>query len=259
MKKTTRVKNIAGLLGKPTAEFEKFHSKTKIKKLARNLPRPSWPKEWGTIYYKGYARFEEIRLPKPTFSKRVTFAQALRDRKSTREFSKEPIGLGELNSFLYYSAGLNKNSDFAQRRFYPSGGARFPLEVYILSLNMDLPKGVYHYYVKTNSLEKLTDFKKKNLKLLTSVPFAKNAGCLIIITAIFKRNTIKYGDRGYRHVLVEAGHLAQNFYLLASALGLGICGVGGYMDDNVNRLLDVDGLDETVVYMLGVGNKAGGH
>ena len=75
------------------------------------------------------------------------------------------------------------------------------------------------------------------------------------MTAMFDRNTIKYGVRGYRHIMQEAGHLGQNFYLAGSLLDLSTCAVGGYADDRLNLLLGVDGIKETVVYIFAAGNK----
>lgn len=252
-----KYKNITTLLGLPTFEYEKFHEKTKITKLARNSNSKFWPEEWKTTYYRGYARFPEVELPKPILPESVSLKKTLLNRRSIREFSKGKIELSDISNLLHYSAGisLDNANPSKNKRFYPSPGARYPLEVYLISLNSELPKAIYHYYVKNNTLERICDFNKKDLGELTHVPFAKNASVLIVITAVFRRNAIKYGERGYRHVLVEAGHLAQNFYLLSSALDLGICGIGGYIDDNVNALFDVDGVKESVIYMLGVGKN----
>ena len=73
---------------------------------------------------------------------------------------------------------------------------------------------------------------------------------------MFKRTILSYGDRGYRHILVEAGHLGQNIYLNSVALGLSCCAIGGYIDDKLNSLIDVDGLNESVVYVLAVGKRS---
>ena len=64
---------------------------------------------------------------------------------------------------------------------------------------------------------------------------------------------MKYGERGYRFMLLEAGHIAQNALLAANALGLGACPFGGFIDDDLDRLLGIDGLDEVSLYLIGVG------
>jgi SagB-type dehydrogenase family enzyme len=66
----------------------------------------------------------------------------------------------------------------------------------------------------------------------------------------------RYQDRSYRYGLLEAGHVGENGYLAATSMGLGACGVGAFMDDQMNALLGVDGTEEAVVYMLAVGHVA---
>lgn len=254
MKKNDYVKQ---LIGKPAFEYQKFNELIKIKKMTAedaNLDPSKWPIEWKTIYYKSYGRFDEVVLPKPVPSK-ITLHNALGKRRSARTFSNQPVSLNKISNLLYYSAGISERKSEIATRFYPSPGARYPLEVYLLSLNTELPMGLYHYYVKNNSLERLFKFKKKELSKITTIPWVKTSGFLIFISAVFKRNTIKYRDRGYRMLLQEAGHMAQNFYLNSAAQNLGICAIGGFVDDGVNSMLELDGLDESVIYTLVVGEK----
>lgn len=250
------IEEIRQIVKKPLYEYEKFHLKTKFKKLPKNTNSKFWPKEWKEIYYKGYLRFPELMLPKPNLKKRISFKSVLLNRKSSREFSRLPLNQEEISTLLYYSAGIiNNRNNPKKRRYYPSGGGRFPLELYLVSINSEIPKGIYHYYVKNNSLEKLANFKKRDLKKITQLNWVNDAGCLIILTAVFRRNVIKYGERGYRHVLAETGHLGQNLYLVSSALEISCCAIGGYHDDEVNSLLDVDGIGETALYLFAAGKK----
>ncbi|MBM3712971.1 MAG: SagB/ThcOx family dehydrogenase, partial [Actinobacteria bacterium] len=178
---------------------------------------------------------------------------ALIQRKSSRIFTKR-LSLSQIGTLLYYSSGINKNKHFNEPyRFYPSAGARYPLELYIISLRSNLPSGLYHYYVKNHSLEVLLRMEKFDFnKYLLQKAFNK-CSVLIIITAVFQRNLMKYGDRGYRYILIEAGHVGQNIYLLSSALNLNCCAVGGFVDDSLNNLLHIDGLHESVLYVFAVG------
>lgn len=82
-----------------------------------------------------------------------------------------------------------------------------------------------------------------------------DAGFLVLLTASFLRNRVKYGERGYRYVLQEAGHLAQNIYIVSESLGLGAVAVGGFYDDEVNDILSLDGVEEAVVYAVVVGSS----
>lgn len=89
---------------------------------------------------------------------------------------------------------------------------------------------------------------------ITSQEWVKSSAVILAISGIFNRTQIKYGDRGYRYILLEAGHMAQNIYLLSAALGLKCCAIGGYIDDKINRLIDFDDQQEAVLYMLSLGS-----
>lgn len=244
------------LLNKPQTLAEKYHQQSKITSLSQDQLDPAkWPKEWKTKHFKGYGRLEELILPKPQSLTNISLKDALDYRSSVRKFSQQPLSREKLSTLLYYSAGLKDiQKPETSARFYPSAGSRYPLEVYLLSQNSDLPKGLYHYYLKNNSLEKLIKLDKFDHKKYFNQEWIAKAGCLIIITAVFNRTTMKYGERGYRHILIEAGHLGQNFYLLSSALDLGCCAIGGYADDKLNKLLDIDGINEAIIYVLAVGS-----
>lgn len=243
------------LLGKPTSISEQFHQQTKITKLSRKKDDPSkWPKAWTTIFLKEYLRLDKIILPEP-FLDSILLKEALVKRSSERKYSKKPLSLENLSSLLYYGCGI-KDPTGLSGRFYPSAGGRYPLEVYLISQNSELPKGVYHYNIRYHSLETLLTLNKFNADDYFNQDFINKAPIIILLTAHFARNTMKYGERGYRHVISEAGHIGQNFWLISTALDLAICGVGGYLDDKLNELLDIDGLKETVVYVLTVGKRA---
>ncbi|HVZ11815.1 MAG TPA: SagB/ThcOx family dehydrogenase [Patescibacteria group bacterium] len=249
-------------MGKPIFEFQKFHQITKIKKLGlpitvKSLEEESkyYPDEWKTVFFKGYSRFEEVKLPKPQLKNSVSLKKVLFERRSRREFSKNPLSRKDLSTLFYYSVGVKSPDSGLISRFYPSGGGRFPLEIYFLPVNSELPKFFYHYYVKNNSLEKMFEFKKRDMQKITNIDWVKNAGGIIFITAVFNRTTIKYGERGYRHVMTEVGFVTQNFCLLASALNLAICPIGAYADDTINKFLELDPLLESVVGVLVVGKN----
>lgn len=248
--------DIRKLYNKPLTISEKFHEKTKIRKFTDSLDESEWPKSWKTIYYKGYSRLKEIQLPKPGYLK-MEFSNVLLNRRSERSFSKKPLLVKQLSDLLFNSAGLKRIIDDHNgvQRLYPSAGARYPLEIYIITLNTPLPQRIYHYYVKNHSLEELYPYKKREILSCINQKQFREAAAVIAITAAFKRTTIKYGDRGYRYVLIEAGHLGQNLYLVSSALGLSCCAIGGVLENKLNILLDIDGLNESVIYTFAVGRK----
>lgn len=246
------MKNIKILLSEPVLPNEKFHQKTKLKKAPFITNEKDWPEEWKKTYFKEYPRLDKILLPDPHSLDGVSLGKVLSGRRSTRDFSYKKISVEEISNVLFHSAGLRKNVGIASRP-YPSAGARYPMELYIISQKCDIPQGVYHYNLRSHSLEVLLESSTLQLSSYFSGELVKTASVYILISAVFWRNMIKYGERGYRHILAEAGHIAQNFYLVSEALGLGVCALGGYADDKINKILDIDGLEESVVYVLALG------
>ena len=84
-----------------------------------------------------------------------------------------------------------------------------------------------------------------------------HASAVLVLTGIFARVHWKYADRSYRYIMLEAGHLGQNIYLAATALGLAPCGIGAFFDDDLNQLLGIDEREEATVYLLAVGPARG--
>lgn len=235
---------------------DKFHLATNNTRLghpsAKQIP-PSWIR----INFKTYQRlprisFKEIRLQKTSQS------DLLSKRRSIRQFSGSAISKKELYCLLHQSSGLTYIGESLDqsRRPYPSAGARYPLEIYPLVLNCDSIKGgLYHYNVKEDVLELLLnkDLKEWIYSVTKGERWLEKAAVIFIITGVLDRTRIKYGDRGYRYILLEAGHLGQNLCLLATELGLGTCAIGGYIDAEVNKLLDISLQKEVTVYLIAAG------
>ena len=241
-------------------DFSKlFHQSSKDLRQggAVNIPSDSekWPKEWKTIYYKAYPRFRKIPLLDTPPQK--DFYELVRNRKSERDFTGRVIPLDALSTLLKYSCGITHMDEKKQSRAQASGGARFALEVYPLIFRgtADVPSGVYHYNVREHALDVLEEkeFSAETISELITYEFARTASMALIITAIFHRNQMKYGERGYRYMMLEAGHIGQNVYLNAAALGLKCCALGGTRDENIERLLGIDGITESVMYALVLG------
>lgn len=234
---------------------DKFNSLTNNKELITSLK--DIPQSWIKIHFKTYPRLNRIHLNDikiPTNK----LTEILRNRRSTRQFSGLPISKNKLFYLLTSSCGLTslKKTLDETRRSYPSAGARYPLEIYPLVLNCEgIKKGLYHYNVKENCLELLLeeDLTKWLIRVTGGEKWIANAAFVFIITGVFDRTRIKYGDRGYRYSLIEAGHLGQNICLLATELNLGSCPLGGYIDKKVNKLLDIDLQKESVLYLIAVG------
>ena len=222
------------------------------KKSRGKIPHDSakWPAEWTTIQYKSYPRFPKIALDKQTLT--VHLSDVLQKRGSSRDFTGRSITKEQVSTLLQYACGIrNENETY---RVHPSAGARYPLEYYpvVFAGNASLPAGLYHYNIEGHSLDVLSPQEptKDQLADWFTYPWAKDASMAVIITAVFSRTINKYGDRGYRNILIEAGHVGQNLYLVAESLGLQCTAIAGTKDEEIERFLDVDGVTESLVYAL---------
>ncbi len=214
-----------------------------------------WPPEWTTTYYKTYD-LQKIMLPGAT--PHADLFDTIRNRSSGRAYSSKPLSLSQMSTLLKYSCGIVSDSEAThKRRAQPSGGARYPIEVYAIVFHgsVELPAGMYHYNVKEHALDVLHEkkFTPEERAEIVTYPFAQKASCLIVMTAVFYRNQMKYGERGYRYIMLEAGHIGQNIYLVSEALDLQCCGLGGTRDEHIEKLIGVDGAAESVLYGIVVG------
>lgn len=216
------------------------------------------------IQYKIYPNTKKIQLCKnisiAETHENDTFIHFMMSRKSTRAFSEQNLTLAELSQLLTISCGRLDDPEDGFRRTYASAGARYPIEVYVVILRSDdLEKGIYHYNVKDNSLEhiKKGDFSNKinNFYSNQANHVVSEFPCLILFSIVFKRSMEKYGERGYRFALLDAGHMSQNLYLTAAYLNLGIValGAGGDSDDELDDMIGLLHTAENVFYGFAVG------
>ena len=167
-----------------------------------------------------------------------------------------------MSQLLHLSYGVTGSWEFSegiqQVRAAPSAGGLYPLELYLIARNVDgLPQGGYHYNVPDHALERLPgpdDLTAAMAEVSHYEATLAGAAALFVVTGVFDRTTFKYGDRGYRFVLLDAGHMAQNMLLTATASGLGAAPFGGFRDDALSRLVGADGVNEAALYLICVGH-----
>lgn len=206
--------------------------------------------------YKTYPGVPSIVLPAPAFASGLSTEEAIVRRRSTRAYSGAPLTLPELSRLLFCMGGLSSDRWGHGLRTAPSSGALYPIEIYAVAHQVEgLTPGLYHYGVQQHRLEQLKagDLREAVVRQGLMQQFLGEANLVFFLTVIFQRMRWKYQDRTYRYGLIEAGHLGQNLYLAATSMGLGACGVGAFMDDEINRMLGVDGIEEAAIYMLAVG------
>jgi SagB-type dehydrogenase family enzyme len=189
--------------------------------------------------------------------------EAIARRRSARCFEGRPFSLRELATLLKFGNGVLESShdEPVARRAIPSGGGLYPTEVYVLPLEVDgLEPGAYHYDALEHELARFVDLPAepalgRACYLGKALPTASVA---FAISACFERQSVKYAERAYRFTLLECGHLAQNLLLMATALGLDALPIGGFMDDELNRYLRLDGRREAVLYVILMGSRLDG-
>jgi SagB-type dehydrogenase family enzyme len=144
--------------------------------------------------------------------------------------------------------------DGRARRPVPSGGALYPLELYPAVIGVEgMKPGIYHYDPYARRLADLERSFERLRDALVDPSLAASSSVAIVITGVFWRSRFKYGQRGYRFTLLEAGHVAQNLVLAAAGLELSALPLGGFYDREVERAIGVDGVDESALYVVLVG------
>jgi SagB-type dehydrogenase family enzyme len=216
---------------------------------------------WGqpVELYKAYPGASSIALPEPGLDGGMPAAWAIATRRSTRSYSTRPMSLDELSRFMFLTTGVSADAFGNARRTAPSSGALYPIEVYPIVHNVDgIESGVYHYAYREHALElvRAEDMRSRVVEQGLGQEFLGQCGAVLFVTMILQRMRPKYQDRSYRYGLLEAGHVGENAYLAATEMGLGACGIGAFMDDAMNEMIGVDGVEEAVVYMLAVGHPA---
>jgi SagB-type dehydrogenase family enzyme len=202
-----------------------------------------------------------LALPPPV-APDVTLTEALRARRSERSFGVGNVSLGDLATVLHAAYGITRPAgpdDPQPLRTVPSGGALYPLEIYAVCARVeDAEPGLYHLDPLRYVLEVLTPGASPLAALREAAVYLEIVdGCAatVLVTGMFWRSRFKYGLRGYRFTLLEAGHLVQNVLLMCAALGLGAVPLGGFYDRPLDELLGADGVNESVLYAVCIGPR----
>ncbi len=185
---------------------------------------------------------------------------AILERRTDTRFGPDPISLSDLSSLLTGGYGATaRPSTVGSRRFrtVPSAGALYPLELYVhVRAVTGLEPGLYHFQATAGVVQRMRPLPAEELAHAFVQPdVIGSAAAVILITAVFQRTTFKYGERGYRFALIEAGHVAQNIDLVAGALHLPAANLGGFFDRELEALLDIDGVEQSLVYAVALGSN----
>jgi SagB-type dehydrogenase family enzyme len=187
----------------------------------------------------------------------TTLAEAMKNRKSRRNYKPDPLSLVDLSFLLWATQGVRLYAGKYAFRTVPSAGCRHALETYLAVFNVDdIEPGVYRYLPLTHEL--LLEFKENNLnekviKATFGQTFAGESAVTFIWTAIPYRMEWRYGLDSHKVIAMDAGHVGQNLYLACEAIGAGTCAIGAYDQECFDELLRLDGEEEFVIYAAPVG------
>lgn len=198
---------------------------------------------------------EEVKLPEPAYESEVSVEEALKERRSVREYKDEPLNITHISQLLWAAQGITQED--TGFRTAPSAGALYPLEVYVAVGNAaDLSEGIYRYDPHGHGLYLLQrgDFRDNLYSAALSQPPVREAPAVIIISSVDDRITPRYGERGIRYADMEAGHAAQNIYLQSVSLDLGIVVIGAFDDEDIGDIVKMTA-GERPLYLIPVGKQ----
>jgi len=201
----------------------------------------------------------QLQLPQPVRSTSVTVEEALRARRSFREYSVKSISLEELSQLLWAAQGVTREDG---KKAAPSAGGQYPLQVYVVAGAIsELSIGLYRYDGGIHSLQFITgdDLREALCEAaLEGQPWVGTAASMIVVTANFDtardhfRAQPPLGERGDRYVYIETGAVAENVHLQATGLGIGCVLVAGFDDKKVKGALNLpQELEPTALLCMG--------
>jgi SagB-type dehydrogenase family enzyme len=202
-----------------------------------------------------------VPLP-PAAALETALSEAVERRRSRRTFGAGSIGADSLAAMAHAGYGVTHTLESGPAapvvplRSVPSGGALYPLELFLAVLRVDgLEPALYHFDPLAPGLERVrAGIGAEEVAALSTYPeIVRDCAVLFLIAAVFGRTRFKYGLRGYRFALLEAGHLAQNVVLAAAALDLACVPLGGFYDRRTDTFLGLDGVNESALYTIAAG------
>lgn len=248
--------------------FELYHENSKQRRSDRGFVERIVAAEASPMLHhlmftsrKRYRPVPRALLPQGTDAGEL--GRLIAGRRSRRAFDLRPLELEQIATLLRLGMGemAPADADAGRPRAFraaPSAGALYPLEAYLIAERVEnLTPGVHHYDSADHVLEHIDTARSlQPLARATGMNELAGAAAMLVLTAIPARSRLKYGERAYRFILIETGHVAQNVLLAAEQLGLSACAVGGFVDDEIDVLLGIDGFDEISLYAVALGRPA---
>lgn len=198
---------------------------------------------------------ETIYLPQPRLDSSSSVERTLNQRRSVRNFSAVAITLGKISQILWSAQGITSPDGL---RTAPSAGALYPLEITLVAGNIaGLMPGVYRYSTVGHALTAIAagDLRADLARAALDQQWMQAASAVLVFGAVEERTTRKYGSRGVSYIYIEVGHVAQNVFLQAQALGVGAAVVGAFDESRIAALVQMPE-GESPLYLMPVGMPA---
>ena len=186
--------------------------------------------------------------------------KAIERRRSLREYTENPLTLEELSFLLWSTQGVRETlAERATFRTVPSAGARHPLETALLANRIEGLRVRLHQYDALEhrmiEMPSPSDVVDRLTTACHGQEIVRRCAAVFIWVADSVRMTWRYGERGFRYMHLDAGHVCQNLYLAAESIGVGVCAIGAFEDDEVNRLLGLEAPERFAIYIATVGKR----
>ena len=133
------------------------------------------------------------------------------------------------------------------------------MELYLFVQKVEgIAPGLYHYSPIDRALELLKpgDHTPTIKVLVPGQPGVCSSAALMVFTGCYERIRWKYGARGYRYMCMDIGFMGENLHLAAEAMRLGFCAIAGFIEDELEHFLGVDGQNEMALLVASVGVAA---
>ena len=209
--------------------------------------------------YPEDAKIIDLTAPDDLGIGKIPLLNAIKNRKSHRRFTRDPLSIKELSFLLWATQGLRKvpGKMTGTRRTVPSGGARHPFETYlIINRVTGIDPGLYRYLPLDHKLciiRSDTDLPAKVSDSCRQQTFVGKGAVVFIWSVVPYRAEWRYSIVAHKMIAIDAGHLCQNLYLACEAIDAGTCAIGAYTQQKIDALVGVDGKNEFVIYIAPVG------
>jgi len=266
-----------------------FMEKTKWKYVQETDQQKGLPQPPLELDYDKSKMIIDLPTPESIKVKSIDLRRAIENRRSIRNYLEQPLTLEELSFLLWCTQGvkevldpneyLRRVGEFLKRahvneeqaekilasyprmsitsRTVPSGGAVHPFETYLLVNRVQgLHSGLYRFLAIKHKLVEISLDTGLANKIQATLEHAPKSAVTFMWVAVPYRMVWLFGERSYRCLHIEAGHICQNLYLAAQAIDSGVSSMLGFKDDAINGLLGIDGNEQFVIYAAAVGKSS---